>query len=352
MWDNDSKFLQIIHRLETILAKLPERYHLTDLNMYILKDKGILGAVFVLHLLMHAVIFDLTRTSLAGFNFPLSNDFKIAPDDFKTKCQDLCRQHAMEVSMLFRKAQSHGRSAFDDLFCVDAAFESSKVQLVYSATVNHSPFIVQQTKSNLSTNIECLKTFSSDTDTRNSVLRALLPICTLFGFREIAEKFAPSGETSDDTEVTGSADMHHLSRLAPFRRGRSELQKASHASHSSHTSSSSNTFPSPMTQSSRNMPPRAASSQDATAFSGMIPMPRAGMTGFLDGSMGPTTPGTSQRPPLQIMPSAGLMAQHGAMLQPSIDDYIKTADEMSNLLTWNMPDLSPWITFDNMMMPN
>ncbi|TQV94492.1 Fungal transcriptional regulatory protein [Cordyceps javanica] len=346
VWDNDSKFLQIIHRLETILAKLPEKYHMTDMNMYILREANILGAVFVLHLLMHAVIFDLTRTSLAGFNFPLSNDFKVAPDAFKTKCQDLCRHHAIEVSQLFRRALYMGRSAFDDLFCVDAAFESSKVQLVYAATVNHSPFIVQQTKSNLGTNIECLQTFSRDTATRNSVLRALLPICTLFGFREIAEKFAPSGETPDETEVTGSADMHHLSRLAPFRRGRSELQRASHASHSPKTpSSSSNTYPSPMTQSSRNVPPRSANSQHAVPFSGMMPM-------TMDGSMGPLTPGTSQRPPLQIMPSAGVMAQNGAMLQPSIDDYIKTADEMSNLLTWNMPDLSPWFTFDNMLLPS
>lgn len=170
MWDNESKFLQIINRLETILAKLPEKYQLTDLNMYILKDGGALGAVFVLHLLMHAVIFDLTRTSLAGFNFPLSNDFKIAPEDFKLKCQDLCRQHAIEVSLLFRRALTHGPTAFDDLFCVDAAFESSKVQLVYAATVNHSPFIVQQTKSNLCTNIETLQSLSRDTDTRNSVV--------------------------------------------------------------------------------------------------------------------------------------------------------------------------------------
>ncbi|KAJ4158380.1 uncharacterized protein LMH87_008909 [Akanthomyces muscarius] len=345
IWDNDSKFTQIIQRLETTIARLPEKYYMTDMNMYILREDNILGAVFVLHLLMHAVIFDLTRTSLAGFNFPLSNDFKVAPDAFKTRCQDLCRHHAIEVSLLFRRALCMGRSVFDDLFCVDAAFESSKVQLVYAATINHSPFIVQQTKSNLGTNIECLQTFSRDTATRNSVLRALLPICTLFGFREIAEKFATSGESPDETEVTGSADMHHLSRLAPFRRGRSELQRASHTSHSPKTSSSSNTYPSPMTQSSRNVPPRSANSQNATPFNGMMSMP-------MDGSLGPMTPGTSQRPPLQIMPSAGVMAQNGAMLQPSIDDYIKTADEMSNLLTWNMPDLSPWFTFDNMLLPS
>lgn len=69
----------------------------------------------------------------------------------------------------------------------------------------------------------------------------------------------------------------------------------------------------------------------------------------------PTTPGASsmptQRHPLQLMPSAGVMVQNGAILQPSIDDYIKTADEMSNLLTWNMPDLPPWMSYGDVMLP-
>lgn len=59
---------------------------------------------------------------------------------------------------------------------------------------------------------------------------------------------------------------------------------------------------------------------------------------------------SSQRGPLQLMPSAGVMMQHNAMLQPSVDDYIRTADEMSNLLTWNMPDIPPWMNLGDMMM--
>ena len=43
--------------------------------------------------------------------------------------------------------------------------------------------------------------------------------------------------------------------------------------------------------------------------------------------------------------------QHNAMLQPSVDDYIKTADEMSNLLTWTMPDIPPWMSLGDMMAP-
>lgn len=171
VWDPKSAFLQIIDRLDRISGNLPEKYQLTDLNMYILKDRGILGAVFVLHLLMHAVIFDLCRVSLAGFNFPLSADFKDAPPEFKETIQGRARYHADQVSQLFRRGMAHGRNAFDDLFCVDAAFESSKIQLVYAATVRDVPQIVQATRANLCTNLDCLKSFSRDTNTRNSVVR-------------------------------------------------------------------------------------------------------------------------------------------------------------------------------------
>ncbi len=170
VWEPNSTFWQIIDRLNRILNSLPEKYQLTDLNMYVLKDKGILGAVFVLHLLMHAVVFDLCRVSLAGFNFPLSGEFKDAPADFKDTIQARARYHADQVSQLLRRGMAHGTSAFDDLFCVDAAFESSKIQLVYAATVNQIPQVAQATRANLSTNLDCLKSFSRDTNTRNSVV--------------------------------------------------------------------------------------------------------------------------------------------------------------------------------------
>lgn len=170
IWENESQFIEIINRLDVVYQNLPEKYHLSDLNMYVLKDKGILGGVFVLHLLIHAVIFDLTRTSLAGFNFPMSADFKHAPDDFRTQCQDRCRFHADQVSQLIRKAMGHGRSAFDDVFCADAAMESAKIQIVYAATVNRVPQIVSATRSNLCTNIEFLKSLNRSTETKNQVV--------------------------------------------------------------------------------------------------------------------------------------------------------------------------------------
>lgn len=59
--------------------------------------------------------------------------------------------------------------------------------------------------------------------------------------------------------------------------------------------------------------------------------------------------GLAQRNPLQIMPSAGVMVHSGALLQPSVDDYIKTADEMSPYLTWGIPEMPNWMNLSDQM---
>lgn len=200
----------------------------------------------------------------------------------------------------------------------------------------------------------------------------MLPICTLFGFRHIAEKYHEPTEyerfyiflalifvnslyrdNSDPAEVTGSADMHHLSRLAPFRRGQSELK--GHTAQSDRTASSSNTHHSPVAQSRKQATQRGTANYGGQSYGNGFPVARPGQglaptangNGVVASQPGPS----SQRGPLQLMPSAGVMMQHNAMLQPSVDDYIKTADEMSNLLTWTMPDIPPWMNLGDMMAP-
>lgn len=138
--------------------------------------------------------------------------------------------------------------------------------------------------------------------------------------------------------------MHHLSRLAAFRRGRSELQGAQSGG-SQKTGSSSNPSRSPLIQASGRVAPRSATSNAGAEYSASN-MPPISAATYMDMSTAqdgaPATPGSAaiapQRSALQLMPSAGAMMHSGAILQPSIDDYIKTADEMSNLLTWNVPD--------------
>ncbi|UKZ77094.1 hypothetical protein TrVFT333_004812 [Trichoderma virens FT-333] len=139
IWEPSSQFVRIIDQLIALYNNLPERYYLTDANLYVLKEKGMLGAVFALHLFIHAVIFDLTRISLAGFNFPLAPAFKNSPVEFRAHCQSLCRFHASQVSDIIRTGMNFHPNAFDDLFCPDVTIESTKVQIIYAATVDESP---------------------------------------------------------------------------------------------------------------------------------------------------------------------------------------------------------------------
>lgn len=42
---------------------------------------------------------------------------------------------------------------------------------------------------------------------------------------------------------------------------------------------------------------------------------------------------------------------NGMITQPSINDYVRTADEMSAYLTWQTMDVPPWLNFQNMFPP-
>lgn len=177
IWESTSEYMQIIEQLKTIYNNLPEKYYLSELNIYILKDKGMLGAVFAFHLMAHAVLFDLTRISLAGFNFPLAPAFKNAPPEFRSYCQDLCRFHAGQVSEFIRKGMAHGRAPFDDIFCADAALESAKIQIIYAATVNRTAQTVQVTRENININLAFLLTVNRGKDApRQFVCHPLLKV--------------------------------------------------------------------------------------------------------------------------------------------------------------------------------
>ncbi|RFU75772.1 hypothetical protein TARUN_6531 [Trichoderma arundinaceum] len=355
IWEPSSQFVSIIDQLNTLYSNLPERYYLTEANLYVLKEKGMAGAVFALHLFIHAVIFDLTRISLAGFSFPLAPAFKNAPMEFRTHCQNLCRYHASQVSEIIRTGMNFSPNAFDDLFCPDAAIESTKVQIIYAATVDQSPQTLQITRDNIITNLNFLLNINSrGKEAPKQFIRGIIPLCHLFGFRDIAERYQETLGLSvpiDAAEVTGSADVHHLSALASFRRGRVQLQESQSAG-SVKTMSSTNDNQSPLIHASQNI-----------GYGGLVD--KGGGGDFTTNSLPVLRPiyppleiapelmsqGLAQRNALQIMPSAGVMVQSGAMLQPSVDDYIKTADEMSTYLTWGMPEIPQWINLPDQMPP-
>ncbi|KAL7943541.1 hypothetical protein V8C42DRAFT_329365 [Trichoderma barbatum] len=352
IWESSSQFVRIIDQLIALYNNLPERYYLTSANLYVLKDKGMLGAVFALHLFIHAVIFDLTRISLAGFSFPLAPAFKNAPVEFRAHCQGLCRFHASQVSDIIRTGMSFSPNAFDDLFCADATIESTKVQIIYAATVDQSPQTLQVTRDNIITNLNfLLSVHNRGKEAPTQFIRGIIPLCHLFGFRDIAERYQETlGIPIDPAEVTGSADVHHLSALASFRRGRVQLQESQSAG-TTKTISSGNDSTSPLIHANQSIIYEESMDKgNDSDFTSSLPVLRPAYPPL---DVAPELMGESlaQRNALQIMPSAGVVVQNGALLQPSVDDYIKTADEMSTYLTWGMPEIPHWINLPDQMPP-
>lgn len=149
--------MSMMNRLEGFYANIPERYSITDLNLYMHKDQHLIGAVLFLHLGYHAAVFDLTRITLPGFTFPLSSSFRDAPADFRFKFQQRCRYHSTEVSKLIRQAFVHGAVALDQPFFGDIALESTKIEIIYAATVDNSIESIEMTKRNVVTNLQIFK---------------------------------------------------------------------------------------------------------------------------------------------------------------------------------------------------
>jgi hypothetical protein len=144
IWDPGSAFLDIIHRLEIWYAGLPEQLVISDLNAYVHKELGIIGAVFMLHFLYHSTACDLLRVSLPGYVFPLSAAFHSAPLEFRRQCQERCRFHADEISRLVRIGFGYGIRVFDDLHSLMATFESTKIQIIHTATATSNAVDVRE----------------------------------------------------------------------------------------------------------------------------------------------------------------------------------------------------------------
>lgn len=181
--------MRIIAQLDALSDNLSDNFRISDLNMYIHQDEHVLGAVFSLHILYHAVAFDLTRISLAGFTFPLARAFRDAPVAFKLQCQQRCNFHASEVSELMRKGLAHTPTAFDDTFCPDAMLESTKIQIIYAATVARDEKTLATAKQNIRTNLRALSLLHPGTENDNPY------VCSA----PVAHVFAPPADPPTDS---------------------------------------------------------------------------------------------------------------------------------------------------------
>lgn len=158
--DAKSPYTKTIQQMMVILQHLPDRYHLTDTSIPTLQQQHMLGGVFLLHYLMHAVISDITRPALPGFNFPLSTAFHSISADFRSQCQERCRFHARQTTDLIRRGMMYGREAFDDQYAADAALESIKIQIIYAAAVNQDPRVVRETGESLQVTLGFFELFN------------------------------------------------------------------------------------------------------------------------------------------------------------------------------------------------
>jgi hypothetical protein len=153
-------------------------------------------------------------------------------------------------------------------------------------------------------------------------------------------------EDGDPAEVVGSADLEHLSRFAPFRRARSALKSQPGVS-STRTSSSHHAQSSPATQ--ENYPlsqPISAHLQVDADHQGLSSLPPE--QAFMPVGMGQglfSTPSMQMARPMQPIVSEMMIPQ------PSMNDYVRTADEMSSYLTWDAMDIPPMLDYGNFFPP-
>lgn len=127
-----------------------------EINIHAHRDQETLGALFALHLLYHACVSDLTRITLAGYNFPLASACAHAPADWMLRMQERCLAHAGRVSDLLESGCESGGGALDDSSIPMLAFESTKIQVVYAATLARgraetTDIVAQNVQQNLKT---------------------------------------------------------------------------------------------------------------------------------------------------------------------------------------------------------
>lgn len=153
----------------------------------------------------------------------------------------------------------------------------------------------------------------------------------------------------DPAEVTGSAEDHHLSALASFRRGRAQIEEAQ--STSSAKTMSANDGKSPLIQATQTLFYETLIDKNGSSdFANALPVLRPTYPPL---EIAPELMNQSLPPrdSLHVIPSAGVLVQDGAIIQPSVEDYIKTADEMSTYLTWGIPDMPQWLNLPDQMPP-
>ncbi|KAJ0420218.1 hypothetical protein BJY00DRAFT_313155 [Aspergillus carlsbadensis] len=339
IWSASSSFSATLLKLDSFYTGLPNRFHLSDLNIYMHRDQNTLGAVLLLHLLFHAAIFDLTRISLPGFSFPLATGFRGAPPAFLHDCQTRCFLHAYEVSKLVRKTLPYKAMIADQPMWAGVVFEASKIQIVFAATVHHNAETHELVKQNLRAHLDLLDFMYTGNEERSPCIRVILSLCMLFGLEDITHEFHGTHLDPDEsTFVTGSPEMHHLTNFAFFRQARAEIQ--ARQANLSFTKS-------PSSKPSQYTPQRAL--LDAASWEGQKDE-RENYHPQSNGQISERAAHSISHVP-EVEPSLS-RSNNLADSQPSVEDYIRTAEGMCDYLAWDSMESwqswewPPWETID------
>lgn len=160
--------------------------------------------------------------------------------------------------------------------------------------------------------------------------------------------------STEQTEITGPADAEHLSQFAPFRRARTTIETTKSITGSKTSSSQHESVP---------LVVRTLTSPTATRPTGVSDHPPTSLPS--DYSAMSDQPGEAVRatPPAATFYRSGEgdgavalgtnmpLPEDSGIPQPSMNHYIRTADEMSGYLTWQTTELPPWFNYDS-QFPN
>lgn len=139
-------------------ASLPGHLALNNANFYVHEEQQTLGAFFALHLVYHSSRVDLARATLAGYSFPIPSTLADTSPEFRAHYQERAFHHAASVSSILGSGLVHSPSCFDDYSASTAAFESTKVQIIYATTVAWADSCLhRQIASNIHTNLRVLQ---------------------------------------------------------------------------------------------------------------------------------------------------------------------------------------------------
>ncbi|KIV79656.1 hypothetical protein PV11_07205 [Exophiala sideris] len=370
----DSAFIKLLTRLQSWYANVPARLYITDLNVYILKELNMLGPVFFIHFAYHAAVADLTRVSLPGFDFPLAATFADVPHHFRQNCQRLCRQHADEISRL-----------------IEIGYQDTNHTVASNGRRER-----EQAERNMRTNTKLMTLMGRDGS--HVHVRPLLSLLYRFGFGNIATNWDPRSSANEvgAAEISDPADSNHLSHVSILRMARAEMQRRETQSIMGPASPNSCPVDSQQAQdgsdqmlgSSHGIASRASegfggestlsnwqpaqeqgwSDSGATVKfatdggSRHLPDRHAFISPFLASGnelSGFQDEQVSEAPRLIEMSNSDdrFLTDQDVLLQdpaffpgssPSnqfADDYAKLATEMSDYITWNATDYTPWSTF-------